>query len=157
MIFAQVTCGANSDCSTIPGRSDCKYELGLGELEIGEKTCRPTSECSCSDDEFCVLESFCYKSGTFQYFPRFSLNKVLAFCSSNSDCESSSTTPICKEVISGGSKICQAPKSCTRDCLPAEFCADGNICRAKGKLPGNYSSRQLGKLHRVNNFVHFIN
>ena len=50
-----VTCGTNSDCSTIPGRGACKQE------KDGGKNCQEPSDsgCSCKDFEFCSSEDKC--------------------------------------------------------------------------------------------------
>ena len=52
-----VTCGVNSDCDLVPGRSICKQEKN------GTRTCQQSSKCSCSDLEFCTLKNRCLKPG----------------------------------------------------------------------------------------------
>ena len=65
-------------------------------------------------------------------------------CSTNSDCESSPSKPVCKETIPGGSKICQKPSSCSKGCLPGDYCAATNICRM--------GEPKTGKIH--NTYLH---
>ena len=60
-ILLPVTCGTNSDCSTIPGRSVCKQE------KDGKKTCQSPSQCLCSDKEFCTQEDKCFEPGNNRY------------------------------------------------------------------------------------------
>ena len=56
-ILLPVTCGTNSDCSTVPGRNVCKQE------KDEEKSCQPPSECLCSDKEFCTMDDKCFRPG----------------------------------------------------------------------------------------------
>ena len=64
-------------------------------------------------------------------------------CSTNSDCESSPSEPVCKETIPGGSKICQKPSSCSKECLPGDYCAATNICRMGEPKTGKIHSTYL--------------
>ena len=61
---------------------------------------------------------------------------ISATCTSNADCESSPSHPICKETVNGGSRTCQSTKSCTTECLPAKFCDPANKCREIKKSKG---------------------
>ena len=54
---------------------------------------------------------------------------VLVYCSSNLDCDSLSSSTVCKETVHGGAKTCREPETGTEDCSSHEFCAADNSCQ----------------------------
>ena len=62
--------------------------------------------------------------------------KISATCSTNADCESSPSKPVCKELIPGGSRACSPKASSGKECLPVQFLAEDS-CKSVVELPGN--------------------
>ena len=58
---------------------------------------------------------------------------LLVNCTSNVDCEPNPSYPVCKEIVEGGSKICQEPESCDNNCPSDKFCSSKNKCKKKKK------------------------
>jgi hypothetical protein len=109
----EVLCGSTAECLTISASYVC---MPSGKSQ--DLTCQKPgdNQCDCSQDEYCTVEGRCKKP---------------AFCSTNSDCESTPSTPVCKQYMPWGAKLCQSGKTCRRDCLPRQFCDARSRCKGK--------------------------
>ena len=120
-----------SDCAEVGGRTVCK------EDKTGDRYCQPGAKCSCMADQFCSKKDTCVKPGkqTTNDIKKYNL-LYTAPCTSNLDCESSPSKPVCKETVEGGVKVCQGPDTSVEECLPAQFVDSQGRCKDIKKTPG---------------------
>ena len=53
---------------------------------------------------------------------------IVVVCTTSADCEGLTDTPVCKEVVSGGVRTCQALDTCAEICSSLGFCDFANTC-----------------------------
>ena len=120
-----------ADCAEVGGKTVCK------EDKAGDRSCQPATKCSCMADQFCSNKDTCVKPGKLLTNNNKKYSQLYsAPCTTNLDCESSPSKPVCKETVGGGVKVCQGPDTSVEECLPAQFVDSQGKCKDLNKDPG---------------------
>ena len=132
------SCGSRFDCPLIPGRHACRpEENGLARKSNQNNVCLQMMYIVTWRMNGRSQVKGLHKAIFFTLHNLILITKSLDFCSTNSDCESFPSKPVCKQAMPHCSKTCQSTRSCRRDCLPVQYWDYKRRCKGKKTKKGN--------------------